>query len=64
MRKIRKAAEQAGWEIYNSKGQSGGHQKWRPPDPAIPIVVVQCTPCQGRGWENLIAQLRRSGLKI
>lgn len=60
MNKIRKAAIDAHWRI--EKGNR--HEKWWPADKTKNPVIVHCTQCGGRAWENMVAQLRRAGLKI
>lgn len=55
-RKIRRAAQDQGWEV----GRTGkGHWRFVPPDPAKPICIFSGTPSDRRAILNFVAQLRR-----
>ena len=55
----RRLALRQGWRIV----VRGGHLKWYPPDPALPMVVTATTRSDRRAWKNARAWLRRSGLE-
>jgi predicted RNA binding protein YcfA (HicA-like mRNA interferase family) len=61
MKRLRKAAEQQGWRVEDTRG---GHVRFLPPDRSQPAVVAGGTPSDHRSWLNLLAMLRRAGLDV
>lgn len=55
---IRRALLDQGWRIESKGGKPMAH----PPDKSARPVLLPLTPGGGRWRQNLIAQLRRSGL--
>jgi hypothetical protein len=59
LRRIRKAAEAAGWTVKDVKN---GFQLY-PPDKSISPETAHFTLSCARGWKNFCASLKRKGLK-
>ncbi len=59
-KKLLKVLEKEGWRVVY---RSGGHITAYPPDKSIPGVTMASTPSDRRAWDNMLAQLRRSGYK-
>ena len=51
--------EAQGWRIQRNK-----HIKCIPPDKSKPIVVIPLTNSGGRGYKNMLSQLKKSGAII
>lgn len=60
LRDIEKAARAQGWTVTCTKR---GHPKFIPPDPSRSIVIGSGTPSDQRALRNLIAEVRRQGMK-
>ncbi len=59
LKKLLKELERQGWSIRQTKkGQYAV-----PPDPSRPMVQIHNTANGSRSWENMIAQLKRSGFE-
>jgi hypothetical protein len=56
---VRREAVRQGWTVDETRN---GHWKFTPPDRTKPIVYAAGTPLDHRALDNLISQLRRSGL--
>lgn len=61
LKDIVQAAKKAGWSVEQTKGN---HLAFTPTDKAYPRVIGAGTPSDWRSLKNLVAQLRRSGLKL
>ena len=63
-RELRKLAQQAvkqGWRVEKT---SGGHLRWLPPGGRRIVVTPSTGKMSGHGAANVIADLRRSGLRV
>lgn len=59
LKKLLKELEAQGWSIRQTKkGQYAV-----PPDQSRPMVQIHNTADGSRSWENMIAQLKRSGFE-
>ena len=59
VRKLFKELERQGWRIRMNK-----HYVLYPPDKAKKIVVMPVSGGGGRGWQNALAALRKSGADV
>jgi len=55
------AARRQGWRVEPT---GGGHMRFRPCDPAAPLIFTASTPSDRRAISAMRAQLRRAGLDI
>ncbi len=55
------AARRQGWCVEPTKG---GHVRFRPCDPALPLIITSSTPGDWRAVWNVRALLRRAGLDM
>lgn len=60
MRKLLNDLLDQGWRIEPTAGAKG-HFYAYPPDKNMPQVLLAGTPSDARGWDNMIARLKRSG---
>jgi len=62
-KKLMREAERQGWTVTKSKKR--GHYKWIPADKSMQIVISSFSPKSSvRALQNLISQLKRSGLVL
>lgn len=61
VRRVLKAARQAGWRIERG---GGGHYRLYPDDRDLPPMTVASSPGARRSLANMLADARRRGLNI
>ncbi len=54
-------ARRQGWAVERTRG---GHLRFRPSDPTMPLVITSSTPGDWRAVRNVRAMLRRAGLDM
>jgi hypothetical protein len=61
VRDLIRAARRAGWRITHT---GSGHIKLTPPAPKRATVVIASTPSDRRAWRNILADIRKAGLRL